>query len=280
MPWYEPDPKPKRQYVVHPRRCRQRIAQGLGAGLAPRRVAAVERIPEQEVTALLEDDGFRALVEHYRALAALPEDELLRRLVRMAGEMLERLVATGDLRAIAFVLHETRRSRDPRELLARRVIEAQKRAASRPEPEPAAAPKAPRPAAVPEGWPRPLQQVPADAARHPLAFCASAQPDEDAAGTLAAGEAIKVEARLRRIAATLRDKLVQEAERRGTAAAGQAAPAEAERAEASALGRVLHYRAGRAFDAASELHFHRQALAAGRMPEGSTLEPAPPFDTS
>src|SRR5690606_3241619 len=149
------------------------------------------------------------------------------------------------LRAVAFVLHETRRGHDPRESLARRVLEGQRRAASREAPDAEAKAKPPCRPFVPTGWPRPFAPAPAAAGREPFAFCAGTQSDEDAAGRLAAAEVLKVEARLQRIATTLRDRLTAEAERQGTADGEQADPTAALGAEAAALGRVLHLEGGR-----------------------------------
>ena len=61
MPWYDRPPKPSRQYVIRTRRCRQRIAQRLGAGQAVETVAAIERLHAGEVETLLGDDGFLVL---------------------------------------------------------------------------------------------------------------------------------------------------------------------------------------------------------------------------
>jgi hypothetical protein len=264
MPWYEPKPRPNRQYVFRSRRCRQRIAQALGFGMAPERVAAVERIPTEEVRALVGDGSFRALIRHYEDVAALPEDEKLRRLIGLAGEMLERLVATGDLRAITFVLHEARAGRDPRERLARSLIGAQRQPAEPAEPRPNA--RRPSPAAA-VGWPRPLRITPPGAGADSFAFCAVAQQDDAAAMALAASEAARVEARLQAAAKGLRAGLAAEAERRGTVAAAEPLPppdpAAAARAEARAVARALCDRGGRAVAAAAALQARRAAWTAG-----------------
>jgi hypothetical protein len=273
MPWYDSPVKPARHYVIRSRRCRQRIAQGLGGGAPAARVALVERLPVAELEALLRDPGFRALVAHYRELAALPDEAKLRRLVELAGTMLERLIATGDLRAVAFVLHETRQGRDPRERLARGVMAEAPGLAQRPVPLEAARPPA---TARPADWPRPVAARPAGKRGEPFAYCAAAQADADAAGALAAAEAMRVEARLQRAAAALRAKLRAEAERDGTAAAATPEPAVAARDEARATARALHPEAGRAFAAAHQIEAGRRAFAQGDLPDTAPPpEPSP-----
>jgi hypothetical protein len=283
MPWYDEPVRRSRAYLFRSRRCRQRIAQGLGAGLPAGVVARIERIGAPEVETLLGDASFRALVGHYEALAALPEAAKLQRLVELAGAMLERLVATGDLRAIAFVLHEARRGQDPRRKLAESVIAAEAKLRHRPVPaEPAAGPRPKRASAIPADWPRPRATAPAAACSDAFAFCAAVQPDHEAAADLAAAEVRNVEARLRRAAATLRAKLTREAERAGTALAGEecqrAQPeAWALPAEAARIGAALHAEVAAAVTAADAVHQRRCAFAAGEPPEtGDLAGPAPP----
>src|SRR5690606_37848226 len=196
---------PSRQYVIGSRRCRQRLAQMLAAGKPPERAALVERRSVAEVELLLEDEGFAGLVEHYRAMAALPEAEKLRALKAMALDLLHLALQAGDVRAAVFFAYEDLHQRNPAQSLALAAIRAARRAAER---------ETPRPEVRRSVTPRAEPRREAD-----FAWCAATQPSPAHAAALAAEEARALPARVARTGRTLTGRLVAEAERAGTATA-------------------------------------------------------------
>ncbi|SNB73814.1 hypothetical protein SAMN07250955_1111, partial [Arboricoccus pini] len=69
------------RYAFAARRDRRRAAQALGAGREVARVAAAERVAPVELERLMREEGFQALVRHYKELAGLPREERLARLM-------------------------------------------------------------------------------------------------------------------------------------------------------------------------------------------------------
>jgi hypothetical protein len=258
------DRKPRRQYVIGSRRCRQRAAQRLGLGMAPGEVAAIERRPVEEVEALLQDGSFQDLVAHYEKLASLTAEERRARLVRLAQAMLERLVAAADLRAVAYVLHEEACGRDAGVSLALRV---ERKVASPPAPEMQAQPRRAPPPDPALLWPDPLGTLPARPAE-PFSFCATAQPSEEAASALAGAEAARADRRLGRASCQLAAGLAAEAEREGTTEIDENAPC---RAAAKGIARGVYSHPAPAIEAAFKVQETRNRYRAGLPPE-----PLPP----
>jgi hypothetical protein len=249
MPWYDTPPKPSRQYAIRPRRCRQRLAQRLGAGMDACAAAAVERLLPSEVEGLLGDAGFQALVAHYRGFAARPRAERVRHLADLALELLQQALAAGDVRAAIFFRVEHAAGRDPSLTLAERVACRLERAPCAPVPParvvPPRSPAAPPRREADYGW------------------CAATQPDEDAAAALAEGEAAKAGARLAAKTASLADAVTAEAERRATAEVDPAV------AGAARFARAAHAEPLRGLNAARQLQARRDAYAEGRPPPKS-----------
>lgn len=145
---------------------RRRIGMRLASGLTPARVAWAEAIPEAEVAALVAEPGFAELVTAFRDLGALPREERVARLGRLAWNVLERALLDDDLRVAMFVASEVRRGRDPGETVARGIVNACERAATT-APVSAAPPlrPGPRPPARPPRAPRPHDPAAGSASR-------------------------------------------------------------------------------------------------------------------
>jgi hypothetical protein len=273
MPWYDTAPKPSRQYAIRTRRCRQRVAQRLGAGLAPEAVAMIERLERGEVETLLEDEGFRGLVGHYRSLAAMSVEERRRRLAEAARQLLELGIAAGDLRVAAFVMYEEDRDRDPAVSLGRTVEReaerlsvapqpaapppGERRRSERPEPEPMAAFAAP-------SEPRPPGALEAD-----YAACAIAIREVGDAQALAVAELGRVHVRLGAVRAQLRRKILAELEREAILPDEVTAPVAMQ-----GFARAAHARAGRCFAAVEKIDRHRRAFREGEPPPVPESRPA------
>jgi hypothetical protein len=112
----------------------------LASGLPAATVARAEGVPEAEVASLLAEPDFADLLAAYRSLAALPREERVARLAKLAWHVLELALADGDVRAAIFVAATVRSGRDPAEALAEAVVTACERAA---EPPPLAPPPTP-----------------------------------------------------------------------------------------------------------------------------------------
>lgn len=123
-------PRPQRLAFARRRRVGMRLAHGLPAST----VARAEGIPDSELATLLADPAFADLVAAYRDLAALPREERVARLARLAWHVLELALADGDVRAAIFVASTVRAGRDPAETLAEAVVAAAERAADEPPP--------------------------------------------------------------------------------------------------------------------------------------------------
>jgi hypothetical protein len=146
-------PASPRHHPLSAPRGQLRAAQRLAGGLRKAAVARAERVQEAEIDALLAQPDFRELLDALAALEALPEEERLRYLERLAWFVLERALVDDDWRCAAFVLAERRRGRNPARTLAERAMARQRRAAKPPTPPvpeaEAAGVRSPRPAATP-----------------------------------------------------------------------------------------------------------------------------------
>jgi hypothetical protein len=250
LPAWATERKRSRQYVIGKRRSRQRLAQMLGGGVPLSRAAAVERRSEAEVELLLADEGFAALVEHYRRFAELPEDEALAELRRLARDLLHLALRAGDVRAAVFFAFEELRGRDPAAVLARAAI----RKARRPDEAPAPRPERRLPPRKPE-----IVRREAD-----FAWCAATQPGESEAAALAAEEAAHLPARVAATGRKLAGAILSEAEREGTAEADPLTES------TEAFAREAHAQGGRAMEAAGEWQERREAFGEGQVGEADS----------
>jgi hypothetical protein len=137
----------------------RRMGHKLSMGLTPSQVARLEGIAPAEVETLVAEPEFKALIDGYNTLHAMPEDEQRRILTQLARHLLTEATALGDVRVAMFILLQERRGKDPARTLADGVIAASKRAA-----QPAPAPRTPSPlphASRPSDAPelRTMQQV-------------------------------------------------------------------------------------------------------------------------
>jgi hypothetical protein len=116
----------------------RRMGQKLSMGLTPQQVARLEGMASTEVETLVAEPDFKALIDGYRALHAMPEEEQRRILTQLARHLLMEATALGDVRVAMFILLQERMGKDPARTLADGVIAASKRA-----PAPASAPRTP-----------------------------------------------------------------------------------------------------------------------------------------
>ena len=96
-----------------------------------------------DVETLVAEPEFKALVDGYHALHAMPEDEQRRILTQLARHLLMEATALGDVRVAMFILLQERMGKDPARTLADGVIAANRRAA-RPAPAPRTPSTSPR----------------------------------------------------------------------------------------------------------------------------------------
>ena len=125
----------------------RRMGQKLSMGLTPAQVARLEGLASADVETLVAEPEFKALIDGYNTLHAMPEDEQRRILTQLARHLLMEATALGDVRVAMFILLQERMGKDPARTLADGVIAANKRAAQ-PAPAPRTAspsPRAPRP---------------------------------------------------------------------------------------------------------------------------------------
>ncbi len=116
------------------------MGQKLSMGLTPKQVARLEGMAPAEVETLVAEPVFKALVDGYTTLHAMPEDEQRRILTQLARHLLMEATALGDVRVAMFILLQERMGKDPARTLADGVIAANNRAAA-----PAPAPRTPSP---------------------------------------------------------------------------------------------------------------------------------------
>jgi hypothetical protein len=130
----------------------RRMGQKLSMGLTPAQVARLEGMASTDVETLVAQPDFKALIDGYRALHAMPEDEQRRILTQLARHLLMEATALGDVRVATFVILQERMGKDPARTLADGVIAANRRAAQ-PAPAPRTSgpsPCAPRPSDDPD----------------------------------------------------------------------------------------------------------------------------------
>ena len=118
----------------------RRMGQKLSMGLTPKQVARLEGMAPADVETLVAEPEFKALIDGYNTLHAMPEDEQRRILTQLARHLLMEATALGDVRVAMFILLQERMGKDPARTLADGVIAANKRAA-----QPAPAPRSPSP---------------------------------------------------------------------------------------------------------------------------------------
>jgi hypothetical protein len=130
----------------------RRMGQKLSMGLTPKQVARLEGMVPADVESLVAEPEFKALIDGYNTLHAMPEDEQRRILTQLARHLLMEATALGDVRVAMFILLQERMGKDPARTLADGVIAANKHAAQ-PAPAPRTAsssPRAPRPSDAPD----------------------------------------------------------------------------------------------------------------------------------
>ncbi len=116
----------------------RRMGQKLSMGLTPKQVARLEGMASADVETLVAEPEFKALIDGYNTLHAMPEDEQRRILTQLARHLLMEATALGDVRVATFVILQERMGKDPARTLADGVIAAARRA-----PAPAPAPRTP-----------------------------------------------------------------------------------------------------------------------------------------
>jgi hypothetical protein len=120
-----------------------RIGRRLAAGHRPQHVTRAERLAPDVLDRLLAEPDFKALAAACQKLDALPLDERLERLEKMALLVIENALLAGNWRVAVFVLGERRAGRNPARRIAEGIVAAGRRAAKPPsEPRPPAAPAA------------------------------------------------------------------------------------------------------------------------------------------
>ena len=147
------------------------MGQKLSMGLTPKQVARLEGMAPADVETLVAEPDFKALIDGYNTLHAMPEDEQRRILTQLARHLLMEATALGDVRVAMFILLLERMGKDPARTLADGVIAASKRAAgagtSPAHAQPLAAPASPvrrsRPADDAAGGEPPARRAPAGA---------------------------------------------------------------------------------------------------------------------
>jgi hypothetical protein len=114
----------------------RRMGQKLSMGLTPKQVARLEGMAPADAESLVAEPDFKALIDGYNTLHAMPEDEQRRILTQLARHLLMEATALGDVRVAMFILLQERMGKDPARTLADGVIAANRRAA-----QPAPAPR-------------------------------------------------------------------------------------------------------------------------------------------
>ena len=130
----------------------RRMGQKLSMGLTPKQVARLEGMASADVESLVAEPEFKALIDGYNTLHAMPEEEQRRILTQLARHLLMEATALGDVRVATFVILQERMGKDPARTLADGVIAANRRAAQpAPAPRtPSPSPRAPRPSDDPD----------------------------------------------------------------------------------------------------------------------------------
>ena len=118
----------------------RRMGHKLSMGLTPKQVARLEGMASADVETLVAEPDFKALIDGYNTLHAMPEEEQRRILTQLARHLLMEATALGDVRVATFIILQERMGKDPARTLADGVIAASRRAA-----QPAPAPRTPSP---------------------------------------------------------------------------------------------------------------------------------------
>ena len=95
----------------------------------PRR-RPLEGMAAADVETLVAEPDFKALVDGYNTLHAMPEEEQRRILTQLARHLLMEATALGDVRVATFIILQERMGKDPARTLADGVIAASRRAAA------------------------------------------------------------------------------------------------------------------------------------------------------
>ena len=136
--------RPCRQYTFRKRNDRSWVAKRLAAGIPVAQVASVERASEAGIRLLCESPSFQRLLGGWVEHQGLPHEDRLARLIRLAMDVMELGLLSGDRKVGLFVLDEARAKRDPSVALAamleRRMARAGDPSYRRPEPPPPPAP--------------------------------------------------------------------------------------------------------------------------------------------
>ncbi|SNB51529.1 hypothetical protein SAMN07250955_10193 [Arboricoccus pini] len=240
------------RYAFHARRDRRRAAQALAAGRGVAEVAAIERVSPIEVEALLRDEGFKALLGHYRAVAHLPHAARIDRLMGQALQLLELAVESGDLRVAMFCLAEGKSGRDPARSVASHVTRLMEDEAGRQAPRPLH-----RPPVAAAGSPTGVRPAGID----DFAHCAGTKATMEEAEAQALADARSLALAHRRTLGRLADRLAGEAERAGTISP------ERLRADAEIRAVARHYqdRPAQGFVAAERLDRYRREIRKGNI---------------
>ena len=117
--------------VLQRRRLSWSIAKGTSLAKAAKRAGLKAPLARE----LAEDEGFSGLVEAYRSMAAMGEDERHRRLVALAIRVLQDAMISGQTGIALFILKQRDRDRCPAEVLANGVIKSLERSSPKPKPE-------------------------------------------------------------------------------------------------------------------------------------------------
>src|SRR5215213_2142949 len=91
----------------------RRMGQKLSMGLTPKQVARLEGMVPADVESLVAEPEFKALIDGYNTLHAMPEDEQRRILTQLARHLLMEATALGDVRVAMFILLQERMGKDP-----------------------------------------------------------------------------------------------------------------------------------------------------------------------
>jgi hypothetical protein len=130
----------------------RRLGHKLSIGLTPAQAARLEGLSAANIETLVAEPEFKALIDGYNTLHAMPEEEQRRILTQLARHLLMEATALGDVRVAMFILLQERMGKDPARTLADGVIAANRRAAApAPAPRtPSPSPRAARPSDAPE----------------------------------------------------------------------------------------------------------------------------------
>jgi hypothetical protein len=122
----------------------RRMGHKLSIGFTPTQVARLEGMVPADVESLVAEPEFKALIDGYNTLHAMPEEEQRRILTQLARHLLMEATALGDVRVACFIILQERMGKDPARTLADGVIAANRRSAA-----PAPAPRTPSPSPRP-----------------------------------------------------------------------------------------------------------------------------------